>query len=364
MPAVQQWGRKESIIWPPRGYLYTLGAIFLSLVATGFFVYVRFQFGLTPLERYYLPYYLRSEMAGLTRPPALINCSMFPMASRALGLRSKPTWSQGSTPQSDRTPFAPRTFLASAAAGVPLVCSANTTQLSKQGAPRLDRALGLCRIFRLARLFTMQLVFGLVAFALQLPFSIRKDIRRIKRSSLRAPSQRARSCECQGLHQSRCRRRHRHHDQRFQAPVAHSARCREQALSDRRRHRLRQVEHHSPDALSGGRTRRQRHRLRPGLRVCEAVLRRAPRRHRAQSARRPNAVLESIEGTTPQGRSQGTGRLALPTRRCHESLLRRSSAEDLRSSADLSCRRRRSWCSGCPTRQKSTAASKEPSTGC
>jgi hypothetical protein len=30
------------------------------------------------------------------------------------------------------------------------------------------------------RLFTMQLLFGLVAFGLQLPFSIRKDIRRIK----------------------------------------------------------------------------------------------------------------------------------------------------------------------------------------
>src|SRR5260370_40350522 len=68
MPAVQQWGRKESIIWPPRRYLYTLGGLFLSLVVTGFFIYVRFQFGLSPLERYYLPYYLRSEMAGLTRP--------------------------------------------------------------------------------------------------------------------------------------------------------------------------------------------------------------------------------------------------------------------------------------------------------
>src|SRR6202166_255628 len=68
MPAVQQWGRKESIIWPPRRYLYTLGALFLSLVVTGFFIYVRFQYGLTPLERYYLPYYLRSETAGLTHP--------------------------------------------------------------------------------------------------------------------------------------------------------------------------------------------------------------------------------------------------------------------------------------------------------
>ena len=67
MPTVQQWGRKESIIWPPRTYLYTLSALFLALAATGFFVYVHFQFGLSPLERYYLPYYLRSEMPSLTR---------------------------------------------------------------------------------------------------------------------------------------------------------------------------------------------------------------------------------------------------------------------------------------------------------
>ena len=32
----------------------------------------------------------------------------------------------------------------------------------------------------LAQIFTMQLIFGLVAFGLQLPFSILKDIRRIK----------------------------------------------------------------------------------------------------------------------------------------------------------------------------------------
>ena len=49
-------------------YVYTLGAFIFALVATGFFVYIRFQFGLSPLERYYLPYYLRTETAGLTHP--------------------------------------------------------------------------------------------------------------------------------------------------------------------------------------------------------------------------------------------------------------------------------------------------------
>src|SRR5208283_1593938 len=66
MATVQRWGRNESLIWPPRTYLYTLSAFFLSLAATGLFVYVHFQFGFSPLERYYLPYYLRSEIPSLT----------------------------------------------------------------------------------------------------------------------------------------------------------------------------------------------------------------------------------------------------------------------------------------------------------
>ena len=89
MPTVQQWGRKESIIWPPRGYLYTLGAFFSRCVATGFFVYLRFQFGLQPLQRYYLPYYLRSERRALRIQPANTRCSMFQTAKSGRGWRSK-----------------------------------------------------------------------------------------------------------------------------------------------------------------------------------------------------------------------------------------------------------------------------------
>ena len=68
MSTVQQWGRKESIIWPQRGYVYTLGAFLFACLLTGVFVYIRFQYGLLPLQRYYLPYYLRTETAGLTHP--------------------------------------------------------------------------------------------------------------------------------------------------------------------------------------------------------------------------------------------------------------------------------------------------------
>ena len=105
MPTVQQWGRTESIIWPPRRYLYTLGAIFLSLVATGFFVYVRFQFGLSPLERYYLPYYLRTELAGLTHPTSNYQLLYISDGKSRPRTALEPDVESGATPQLTGSPL-------------------------------------------------------------------------------------------------------------------------------------------------------------------------------------------------------------------------------------------------------------------
>ena len=49
------WGRKGTIIWPPHSPIYTFGAVFLALILTGLFVYLRFAFALSPLEQFYLP---------------------------------------------------------------------------------------------------------------------------------------------------------------------------------------------------------------------------------------------------------------------------------------------------------------------
>jgi len=179
MPAIQQWGRKESIIWPPRGFPYTLGALFLSLVATGFFMYIRFQYGLLPLQRYYLPYYLRSKTAGLTHPASsyqMIYISDGKSRSRAA---LEDDVAEGTTPQISGTPL-------------PLVLVPGTRQ---QGFRYLFReplrsypnktlhtwiAHAIYEDVPLHKLFSMQLLFGLLAFAIQLPFSLRKDIERIK----------------------------------------------------------------------------------------------------------------------------------------------------------------------------------------
>jgi type IV secretory pathway TraG/TraD family ATPase VirD4 len=179
MPAVQHWGRRESIIWPPRHYLYSLGAIFLALIATGFFIYVRFQFGLSALERYYLPYYLRTELAGVTHSSS--NYQLLYVSDRkslphaALEGDVEP----GATSQPTGGPL-------------PLVLSSEArrkgfTLLFREQPHRYsNKALHawlwhwIYAEVSLTQLFKMQLIFGLAAFALQLPFSVRQDIRRIK----------------------------------------------------------------------------------------------------------------------------------------------------------------------------------------
>ena len=59
-----QWGRKETVIWPPHSPIYTYGAAFLAVILTSVFLYMRFAVGNTPLQRFYTPIYLRSSVAS------------------------------------------------------------------------------------------------------------------------------------------------------------------------------------------------------------------------------------------------------------------------------------------------------------
>src|SRR5215469_16733798 len=58
------WGRKETIVWPPQKPIYTLGALFLGIIATWFFVYFRFIFVLSPLQQFYLPAYIKTTLTA------------------------------------------------------------------------------------------------------------------------------------------------------------------------------------------------------------------------------------------------------------------------------------------------------------
>ena len=179
MPTVQQWGRRESLIWPPRGSIYTLGAFFLALIATGFFVWLRFQFGLTPLQRYYLPYYLRSETASLTHPASqyqmLIVTDGESMSHIALEADVQP----GSTPQSGGKPL-PMALTPEAAQHGTYYLAREPKRSYQNKALHAWIARWIYGGIPLYGLFKIQLLFGLGAFLLQLPLSIRKDVARTR----------------------------------------------------------------------------------------------------------------------------------------------------------------------------------------
>lgn len=178
MANVQQWGRNESLIWPPRRYLYTLGALFLAFVATGLFVFLRLQFGLQPLERYYLPYYLRTEVMGILHPSAA-----YQLLYIADGKSKRPALEadvqSGLTPQAVGKPL-PIELSKKARKGGAFSLFRETPQRYSNKALHAWIAHWIYGDRPAWRLFTLQLALGLLVFLVELPVSIPKDIRRLK----------------------------------------------------------------------------------------------------------------------------------------------------------------------------------------
>jgi hypothetical protein len=62
-----QWGRKETIVRPPPAPVYSFGAAFGALVLTCVFIGLYIGFLMPPLQRWYLPVYLRTGVVGMAR---------------------------------------------------------------------------------------------------------------------------------------------------------------------------------------------------------------------------------------------------------------------------------------------------------
>src|SRR5215469_14701210 len=172
------WGRKETIVWPPHKPIYTLGALFLGLIATGFFVYFRFIFALSPLQQFYLPMYIKTTATASI--PIHANYGMLLMSDtkqRAWYARDVDV-EPVSTPQPTGTPSLQ---LSNSARRRGMVMLYRSVPLALSGA-------GVQEYLRrqiyegeaLSRIFGLQLALGGIFFLIQLPWSIPKDIRRWK----------------------------------------------------------------------------------------------------------------------------------------------------------------------------------------
>jgi RecA/RadA recombinase len=177
--AESNWGRKETIIWPPRKPIYTIGAIFIALVAAGFFVYIRFTFALSPLDRFYLPNYIKTSIALSIRSSGEYQMLLMSDRKNHVWYAGAEDVSEGSTPQANGKPLPLALSDSARQRGMTnLTRSApNVYQNAALASYLKQQVYGGANIFDL---FRWPLTFGALALLGQLPFSIHKDIRRLK----------------------------------------------------------------------------------------------------------------------------------------------------------------------------------------
>jgi hypothetical protein len=173
------WGRKETIIWPPHKPIYTLGALFLGLIATGFFVYSRFILVLSPLQQFYLPAYIKTTITASVPIHAKYRMLLVSDAKRGVWYARDVDVEPGSTPQPTGKPIPLQLSDSARRRGMVLIYRSVPLVLSATG---LHRYL-VQQVYdgqTVVSMFGLQLVLGGILFLLQLPWSIPKDIRRWK----------------------------------------------------------------------------------------------------------------------------------------------------------------------------------------
>jgi hypothetical protein len=175
-----KWGRNESVIWPPHGPINTWGAMFLAFVCTCLFIYLRFSFGLAPLQQFYLPYYLRAEAVGMihkTDKYQLVTV-LYPGEKRSR-IATESDVIPGSTPQIIGKPIPLQISPQAIRGGGLYLIRQQKTEYSNKSMISYfhDTIYGGAGILDL---FSTPLLLGLASLLLQLPFSIAADVTRRK----------------------------------------------------------------------------------------------------------------------------------------------------------------------------------------
>jgi type IV secretory pathway TraG/TraD family ATPase VirD4 len=179
MPKPAKWGRTETIIWPPRSPIYTYGAVFLACIATGLFLYLRFSFALTPLQQFYLPNYLKTEIVSALHRTNKYQLLAVTDSGGHLHLAGDNDVQAGKTMVPGGKPLPLELTPSTRAAGAEILYRTVPTIYGNQALHTyLKHDIYAGR--EPFAIFRWQLVFGLIALAVQLPFSIPKDIRRRK----------------------------------------------------------------------------------------------------------------------------------------------------------------------------------------
>ena len=155
--------------------------MFFAVILTGLFVYLRFTFGNSALQRFYTPIYIRSSVAGGVSASRKDKYRLVMIAAR--GIQPRPATDAevrcGNTPEPGTKPLPLALSQSALQAGYDLLYQdPERTYFDAPLSAYLKTAIyGGHSLFDI---YQLPLSFGLVSLLLQLPFSIQKDIKRRK----------------------------------------------------------------------------------------------------------------------------------------------------------------------------------------
>ena len=174
-----KWGRKETIIFPPHSPIYTYGAVFFALILTGIFVYLRFSRGQTSLQQYYTPIYARSAAGSAFNKRDKYQLLYVGYGARTARLATEADVQAGATttPNGKTIPLALSSHATAQGLRILFLGPAQTYADAPLNAYLRSAVFGGDR---LRDIYELPLLFGFLLLLAQLPFSIRKDIRRRK----------------------------------------------------------------------------------------------------------------------------------------------------------------------------------------
>ncbi len=173
-----QWGRKETVVWPPHAPVYTYGAVLMALVCTGAFVWAAFA-AQTPLEQFYTPAYIKSAVTGQFKKQDKYRLLYLGNGSKAGRIATTADVAEGSTPAPEGKTLPLALSLAATAQG---------SRFLYRGPETLYQNVPLHSYFQSAvfeghgfgDIYANELWYGILALCAMLPFSIFRDVKRRK----------------------------------------------------------------------------------------------------------------------------------------------------------------------------------------
>ena len=173
-----QWGRRETVVFPPHSPIYTYGAVLVAVLSTCLYLWCRFTFGQSVLQQYYTPTYIKSSVGASLNRQGKYRLLYIGNGKEAGRIAADADVTAGSTPKPEGGTL-PVALSESA--------KANDMQALYRGPEALYKDAGFRDYLRnnvfeedLGSIYQTPLLLGLGTLVLLLPFAVLRDIRRRK----------------------------------------------------------------------------------------------------------------------------------------------------------------------------------------